>query len=62
MNVNDLRAAVTVVTFMVFLAIVVWTLSRRNKAQFDEAAQVPFLEDESASLSAESTPRRSLKE
>jgi cytochrome c oxidase cbb3-type subunit IV len=44
MDVNLLRIAVTVVSLVVFIAIVVWAWSRRNQAAFDEAAQLPFLE------------------
>ncbi len=45
MDINDLRSAVTVVSLLVFLGIVVWAWSRRNKERFDEAARLPF-EDE----------------
>ena len=44
MDVNELRIAVTALSFVIFLAIVVWAWSRRNKADFDEAAQLPFQE------------------
>ena len=44
MDVNILRIAVTVVSLIVFVAIVVWAWSRKNKAAFDEAAQLPFQE------------------
>ena len=44
MDVNVLRIVVTVASFVIFLRIVVWALSRRNKADFDEAAQLPFQE------------------
>ena len=44
MDVNVLRIVVTVASFVIFLGIVVWALSRRNKADFDEAAQLPFQE------------------
>ena len=43
-DVNTLRTIVTVVSLIVFLAIVVWAWSRKNKAAFDEAAQLPFQE------------------
>ena len=43
-DVNVLRILVTVVSFLVFVGIVVWALSRRNQAAFDEAAQLPFQE------------------
>jgi cytochrome c oxidase cbb3-type subunit 4 len=46
MDVNDLRALTTVFMFLVFLGIVGFALSRRRRAAFDEAARVPFLEDE----------------
>ncbi|PUE53027.1 CcoQ/FixQ family Cbb3-type cytochrome c oxidase assembly chaperone [Limnohabitans sp. 2KL-17] len=46
MDINTLRSIVTVVTFAIFLAIVWWALSRRNRADFDEAAQLPFRQDD----------------
>jgi cytochrome c oxidase cbb3-type subunit 4 len=44
MDVNILRIAVTVLSFFLFAGIVVWALSSRNRAAFDEAQQLPFLE------------------
>ena len=44
MDVNVLRIIVTVVSLAVFVGIVVWAWSRKNKAAFDEAAQLPFQE------------------
>jgi cytochrome c oxidase cbb3-type subunit IV len=46
LDVNVLRIAVTVVSFIIFVAIVIWAWSRRNKAAFDEAAQLPFQESQ----------------
>ena len=45
MDLNILRIAVTVASFAVFIGIVVWAWSRRNKAAFDEAARLPFVDD-----------------
>ncbi len=45
MDVNDLRIAVTVVSLLVFLALVAWVLRPRNAAGFAEAAEIPFVED-----------------
>ncbi len=45
MDVNFLRSVVTVVSFVTFVAIVVWAYSRRNKSSFDEAANLPFGQD-----------------
>ncbi|KPK30246.1 MAG: cytochrome oxidase [Betaproteobacteria bacterium SG8_40] len=44
--INDLRSAVTVVAFIAFIGIVVWAYSHRRKEAFDEAARLPFTEDE----------------
>ena len=43
MDVNELRIAVTVLSFIAFIGIVAWAWSRRNVARFDEAAQLPFV-------------------
>jgi cytochrome c oxidase cbb3-type subunit 4 len=48
MDINDLRSLVTVVSLFAFLGIIVWTWSRKNRAAFDEAAQLPFVEDQGA--------------
>jgi len=46
MDVNILRSIVTVVTFIIFLRIVAWAWSSRNAESFEEAAQLPFKQDE----------------
>ena len=46
MDINTLRSIATVVLFVVFIGIVVWAWSRKNKAAFDEAAQLPFQNDD----------------
>ena len=45
MHINDLRSIVTVVSLLTFVGIVVWAWSKRNQANFEEAAQLPFKED-----------------
>lgn len=47
MDVNELRIAVTVLSFIAFIGITVWAWSRRNAARFDAAAQLPFVEADS---------------
>ena len=42
MDVNALRIAVTLLSFLVFVGIVAFALSKRNQAGFSEAAQLPF--------------------
>jgi cytochrome c oxidase cbb3-type subunit 4 len=44
MDINDLRVVMTVLAFIVFIGIVVWAYSR--KRDFDEAARLPFREDD----------------
>lgn len=44
-DVNTLRAMATVLSFMTFIGIVVWAYSRRNAADFEEAARLPFGQD-----------------
>jgi cytochrome c oxidase cbb3-type subunit IV len=45
MDINDMRSIVTLVSFLTFIGIVVWAWSKRNKADFDEAAQLPFKDE-----------------
>jgi len=45
MDLNDVRITWTVVSFLVFLAIVGWAYSRGARRGFDEAARLPFLDD-----------------
>lgn len=46
MDINDIRSAMTVIMFAVFLGIVFWAFSKRSKRGFDEAARLPFEEDD----------------
>ncbi|OGA84615.1 MAG: cytochrome oxidase [Burkholderiales bacterium RIFCSPHIGHO2_01_FULL_63_240] len=45
MDVITLRSIFTVACLCVFVGIVAWAFSRRNKAQFEEAARLPLSED-----------------
>jgi cytochrome c oxidase cbb3-type subunit 4 len=53
MDVNDLRAVTTVFMFLAFIGIVGFALARHRRASFDEAARVPFLDDEGAAPQGE---------
>ena len=44
--INDLRTAHTVIAFLCFVGIAVWAYSAKRKAAFDEAANLPFTEDD----------------
>jgi cytochrome c oxidase cbb3-type subunit IV len=47
MDINLLRSAVTVLSMALFLGIVVWAWSKRNQQDFQEAARLPFDEENS---------------
>ena len=46
MDINLLRSIVTVVAFIVFIGIVAWAWSGRNRARFEEAARLPFEQED----------------
>ncbi|MFZ3081265.1 cbb3-type cytochrome oxidase subunit 3 [Rhodoferax ferrireducens] len=45
LDINTLRSMATVVSFITFIGIIVWAYSRRNAADFEEAANLPFEQD-----------------
>jgi cytochrome c oxidase cbb3-type subunit 4 len=45
MDITLLRIATTVVGFVCFLGIVLWVYDRQKTKRFDEAAQLPFLDE-----------------
>lgn len=52
MDINDLRSIMTVVSFAVFIGIVWWAYGKGTKQRFDEAANLPFAEDEGDRVNA----------
>lgn len=47
MDINDLRSLTTVLSLAVFLGIVWWVFGlKSNKQRFEEAANLPFAEDD----------------
>lgn len=46
MDINDVRSILTVLAFVSFVGICVWAYSKSAKRGFDEAAQLPFTDDE----------------
>ena len=57
MDYETARSAMTVVMLLVFVGIAAWAYSGRQRARFDEAAQLP-LEDELALLPARGARER----
>ena len=46
MELNDIRAWHTVVLLISFVGIVIWAYSKRRKRDFDEAANLPFADEQ----------------
>ncbi|WP_374264834.1 cbb3-type cytochrome oxidase subunit 3 [Zoogloea sp.] len=46
MDINDARALITVVGLVCFIAISIWAFSGRARKGFEEAALLPFSEDD----------------
>ena len=46
MDVNELRILITVLSFIVFVGIVYWAYSGRQRQRFDEAANLPFADED----------------
>ena len=42
MDINDMRSIVTALSLAAFVGIIVWAWSKKNQADFDEAARLPF--------------------
>jgi len=45
MDVNDLRIAVTVVSLVAFLGLMVWVGLGRHRAAFEDAARLPLSDE-----------------
>lgn len=42
MDINDLRAAVTLLSLLLFIALMAWTWRPRRKREHEAAARLPF--------------------
>ena len=54
--VSEMRSVVTIVSMLTFIGIVLWAYSARRKNDFDEAARLPFA-DENELNNKEREPR-----
>lgn len=46
MDINDLRGLSTAFLMMAFIGLCIWAYSRKRKQAFDEAANLPFADEE----------------
>ncbi len=57
MDINTVRGLTTLLLLVAFIGLVVVVYSRRNKSRFDEAAQLPFADEEAHRQSMEQAGR-----
>jgi cytochrome c oxidase cbb3-type subunit 4 len=50
MDINDLRSITTVLGLICFLGIVVWAYGKSSKKGFEEAANLPFADNDDQSV------------
>jgi cytochrome c oxidase cbb3-type subunit IV len=46
MDINDFRTLSTVLVFLAFMGVAWWAYGPSRKKYFDDAAQLPFLDDD----------------
>ncbi|MBD3648956.1 MAG: cbb3-type cytochrome c oxidase subunit 3 [Pseudomonadales bacterium] len=46
MDINDLRGLATILCMVAFLSVVIWAYSPSRKNRFEEAARLPFEDEE----------------
>lgn len=59
MDINTLRGISTIFVMLAFLSIFVWVYIIRSKKHFDEAANLPFADDEQPDFKSDQ-PEKSL--
>ncbi len=52
MDINDIRIIITVVSFLIFIAILAWAWSNRQRERFREAANLPFADSDTPQQAA----------
>ena len=57
MDINDVRSVVTLIGLACFVLIVVWAYSSASKKRFEEAAMLPFDEDDEVAQRSTAQPR-----
>jgi cytochrome c oxidase cbb3-type subunit 4 len=46
MDINTIQGITTALALIAFIGVVIWAWSKKRKADFDEAANLPFADDE----------------
>ncbi len=58
MDINTLRGLSTILVMIVFVGICLWAYSKSKKRDFDDAANLPFADEENAQRTLNSTERK----
>ena len=61
MEIGTLRGLGTILVFVAFIGVVLWAYSSKRKQSFDEAANLPFADDETDAKRDEEASRSKKK-
>ncbi|MFA5677960.1 MAG: cbb3-type cytochrome c oxidase subunit 3 [Pseudomonas sp.] len=59
MDINTLRGIATIFAMVAFIGVVIWAYSAYKKKDFDEAAQLPFADEDDDKVTREQKDTRS---
>lgn len=59
MDINELRGLSTAMLLVAFIGLVFWAYSSKRKSEFDEAAQLPFADENNAGDPVKPSPGES---
>ncbi|EGG98153.1 Cytochrome c oxidase subunit CcoQ [gamma proteobacterium IMCC2047] len=59
MDATDLRGITTLLVMIAFLGVCYWAYSSKQKKRFDEAAQLPFADDDKNDINNDSDQEKS---
>ena len=62
MDIGTLRGLGTLLVFVAFIGVVLWAYSNKRKSSFDEAANLPFADEETRTHSRDEHSSRSNNE
>lgn len=62
MDIGLIRGAGTIIVFVAFIGVVLWAYSSKRKNSFDDAANLPFIDDKPVSTLRDEHASRSKTE
>lgn len=58
MDINTLRGISTILVFIAFTGIILWAYSGKRRKRFDDAANLPFADDDIAQRTLSETEKK----